>query len=162
MAKEKRPKKPRKHEDALDQGFCTSLRCRQYVLNGSGIQVWDEKKNIFRECVVDTETKDAIDTYLKADWEAKPHYPNKLFYFSAKTANRIIKKWFKAADISPEKAHWHTLRHTYVTQSLDRDIPLGCICEQTGDSPNTVIRVYGRPSIDKRREMAESKGKYWE
>jgi hypothetical protein len=47
MAKEKRPKKPRKHEDALDQGFCTSLRCRQYVLNGSGIQVWDEKKNTF-------------------------------------------------------------------------------------------------------------------
>jgi hypothetical protein len=26
-----------------------------------------------------------------------------------------------------------------------------------GDSPNTVIRVYGRPSIDARREMLERK-----
>lgn len=38
-------KKPRKHEDALDQGFCTASRCRQFVLNGSGNQVYDEKKS---------------------------------------------------------------------------------------------------------------------
>lgn len=47
MARQKKPKKPRKHEDALEQGFCTGHRCRQFVLSGDGIQVWDEKKNTF-------------------------------------------------------------------------------------------------------------------
>ena len=41
----KRLKKPRNHEAALDQGFCTAPRCRKYVLNGDGNQVFDQKKS---------------------------------------------------------------------------------------------------------------------
>jgi hypothetical protein len=39
--------KPKKHDDALEAGFCTAPRCRQFVLYGDGIQVWDEKRNVF-------------------------------------------------------------------------------------------------------------------
>jgi integrase len=125
------------------------------------IKIWDEKKNRFREVVIDRETKTFLDEYLKTYWKPKKHYPHTLFYFTSKTANRILKRWCGVARIPTEKAHWHTLRHTYVIQSLDVGVPLNHICEQTGDSANTVIRVYGRPSIDSRRKTMEKIGVYW-
>ena len=84
-----------------------------------------------------------------------------MFYFSTRTANRVLKRWCKVAEIPDEKAHWHVLRHTYVVQSLRAGVPVNEICEQTGDSITTVIRTYGRPSIDDRRETLERKGCYW-
>lgn len=125
------------------------------------IILWDEKKNKFRDAVVDSETMMAIREYLTNHWKAKPYHTHKLFYFSYKTANRIVKRWFAAASIPKEKAHWHVLRHTYVVQSLEAGVPINHICEQTGDSPNTVIKVYGRPSIDARCQTMNTRGAYW-
>jgi len=125
------------------------------------IKLWDEKNDRYREAVIDSETKSMLDDYLKAEWEPKKHYPHMLFYFSEKTANRIVKRWFKPAGIPDDKAQWHTLRHTYVVQSLDAGVPLNHICEQTGDSPNTIVQIYGRPSTDSRKGMLERIGAYW-
>jgi len=125
------------------------------------ITLWDEKKDTFREAVIDDETRGLLDGYLETEWEAKPHRPHLLFYFSCKTANRIVKRWFTEAGIPKEKAHWHALRHTYVVHSLEAGVPLNHICGQTGDSPNTIIKVYGWPSIDSRRQMMNAKGTYW-
>lgn len=136
-----------------------SIRLRN--VSSDRIMIWDEKKDRYRECVIDSETRGMLDEYLRTAWRPKKHYPHSLFYFSEKTANRIVKKWFAKAGIPEDKAHWHTLRHTYVVQSLDAGVPLNHICEQTGDSPNTVIQIYGRPSIDSRRGMLERLGAYW-
>lgn len=125
------------------------------------VTLWDEKKNVHRECVIDETTRALLEDYLKDGWEPEPHVPHQLFYFTYKTANRILKHWCAQVGIPKEKAHWHTLRHTYVVQSLDAGVPLNHVCEQTGDSPMTVIRIYGKPSIDSRRKMIESKGAYW-
>lgn len=125
------------------------------------IDLWDEKKDTLRKAVIDFETKAMIENYLLSEaWTPKPYVPHQLFYFSTKTANRILKRWCKEANIPDEKAHWHTLRHTYVVQSLEQGVPLNHICEQTGDSPMTIIRIYGRPSTDMRRSMLE-KNAYW-
>ena len=125
------------------------------------IQLWDEKKDCYRDVVLDSETFELLMDYMEKDWKPKPHVPHTVFYFTDKTANRIIKRWCKMAEIPDEKAHWHTLRHTYVVQSLDAGVPLNHVCEQTGDSPNTIIRIYGRPSIDSRQAMLEKTGAYW-
>ena len=120
-----------------------------------------KKQSRLRECVIDSDTRALLDDYLRASWEdERPRKPKLLFYFSYKTANRVVKRWFKAAAIPDDKAHWHTLRHTYVVQSLEAGVPLNHVCEQTGDSPETVIKVYGRPSIDARRQMIERTA-YW-
>ena len=119
------------------------------------IKIWDEKKNVFRDVVIDSATRALLNDYLKDGWDPKPHVKHRLFYFSTKTANRILKRYCKSANIPDEKAHWHTLRHTYVVQSLDAGIPLNHIVEQTGDSPMTIIKIYGRPSIDSRLQMIE-------
>lgn len=136
-----------------------SLRVKN--ISPDRVKLWDEKKDRYREAVMDSATRVMLEEFLRDEWSPKPHYPHKLFYFTEKTANRIVKRWFKAAGIPDEKAHWHTLRHTYVVQSLDSGVPLNHVCEQTGDSPNTIVRVYGRPSIDLRRAMLDRIGTYW-
>lgn len=125
------------------------------------IRIWDEKKNVYRECVIDSETRELLEDYLKTDWAAEPHIPHQLFYFSTKTANRIFKKWCSEAKIPDEKAHWHVLRHSYVIYSLESGVPINHVCAQTGDSPTTIIRIYGVPSIDARKQMIETRGAYW-
>lgn len=125
------------------------------------IKLWDEKKDVFRYSVIDRETVGMLSHYLAYEWKPKPHVPHQLFYFGTKTANRILKGWFKEAKLPPEKAHWHTLRHTNIVQSLDAGVPINHVCAQTGDSPTTVIEVYGAPSIDSRIDMLEKKGVYW-
>jgi len=125
------------------------------------IKLWDEKKNRFRDAVIDSETQELLEQYIKDGWEAKPHVPHQLFYFSTKTANRIFKRYCTKAQIPKDKQHWHVLRHSYVLHSLEAGVPMNHICEQTGDSPVTLIRVYGQPSIDARREMIGGKGAFW-
>jgi integrase len=125
------------------------------------IKLWDEKKNVYREAVIDPDTRELIAIYLEGHWKPAPHVSHQLFYFSTKTANRILQQWCKVANIPPEKAHWHTLRHTYVVQSLDAGVPMNHVCAQTGDSATTIVSIYGVPSIDMRRQMIETKGAYW-
>lgn len=125
------------------------------------IKLWDEKKNLFREAVIDSETKALLDEYLKSDWKPQPHVAHQLFYFSTKTANRILKRWCKKAGIPTEKSHFHVLRHSYVIHSLEAGVPINHVCAQTGDSATTIVNEYGKPSIDARKQMLESKGLYW-
>lgn len=125
------------------------------------IKLWDEKKNLFRDAVIDSETKQLLDEYLKTDWKPMPHVGHQLFYFSTKTANRILKRWCKQVGIPKDKAHYHVLRHSYVIHSLEAGVPINHVCEQTGDSPTTIVLEYGRPSIDARKQMLETKGLYW-
>jgi hypothetical protein len=52
-------KKPRKHQDALEAGFCTAKKCRQYILSGQGNQIvignvlhrfcWKDWQKLFEE-----------------------------------------------------------------------------------------------------------------
>lgn len=120
------------------------------------IKIWDEKKNVFRDVVIDSATRALLKDFLDDGWEPRPHVKHRLFYFSTKTANRILKRYCKAANIPDDKAHWHILRHTYVMQSMDDGIPINHIAEQTGDSFQTLYEVYGKhPSIDSRLLMIE-------
>jgi len=120
------------------------------------IKIWDEKKNLFRDVVIDSATRALLNDFIEDGWEPKPHVKHRLFYFSTKTANRVLKKYCKKAGIPDDKAHWHTLRHTYVMRSLDEGVPINHIVEQTGDSPSTIIAIYGRPSIDDRLRVIEN------
>jgi len=132
------------------------------------IKLWDEKKNVYRDVIIDSDTRGLLDLYLKRTW-AERHRKGqvddrhqRLFYMSAKTANRILKHWFEVAKVPGEKAHWHTLRHTYVYQSLEAGVPISHLCAQTGDSVTVLINDYGMPTIDSRIEVMEDRGRYWE
>ena len=125
------------------------------------IRIWDEKKDEYRDCVIDAGTRKLLDDYLGNDWTAKKHFRHQVFYFSTKTANRIFKKWCSETKLPGEKAHFHTLRHTYIIQSLDAGVPINHIVEQTGNTISTIMQHYGTPSIDSRKDMMQDRGVYW-
>ena len=132
------------------------------------LKIHDIKKKEYRDVVIDSETRELLGRYLKSEWEPRHRRGQKadrherLFYLSPKSINRIVKHWFKVAKIPDEKAHWHTLRHTYIYQSLEAGVPISHLCAQTGDSILVLIRDYGTPTIDSRNEVMEKRGRYWE
>ena len=151
----------------IQLGLVTGCRVSEVVgirlghIKDGVIKVYDHKKDRYREVVIDPETAGLISEYLAYGWKAEGYGPRLLFYFGTRTANRKLRKYCNESNIPPEKAHWHTLRHTYVVQSLEAGVPLNHITEQTGDSPTTIISIYGKPSTDSRRQMIGSKGAYW-
>jgi len=130
-------------------------------IDGRVIQIYDEKKDEPRQCVIDSDTQAVLDVYLKE------HYVHRrgvrkdmalLFDFSEKTANRKIKAAFARAKVSKDVPwRWHSVRHTYVRRVLDQmqDRGIQFICEQTGDTPQTILTYYGVPSIDDRLKVAD-------
>ena len=137
------------------------LSVRLINIDGRVVKIWDEKKDEYRHVVTDKATEAALTTYLDTHYKP-PRGVRKdfqtLFNMSAKTVNRRIKKWFEVADVSKDVPwRWHTLRHTYVRRMLDnlKDTSIQFICEQTGDSPETILRYYGVPSIEERLRVAE-------
>ena len=117
------------------------------------IKIWDEKKDLWREWVITKPVLQSIKMYLNS----RSNQTKELFTFSYKTANRRLKKWCREAGIPPEKAHWHTLRHTYIIQSrlMQRDIK--AVQQQTGDSLLTLLRIYSNLSIPDRVKISEEK-----
>lgn len=127
------------------------------------VQIWDEKKDKHRLVVWDPETDIQLRAYMKNDLLPEPHTRKdhrRLFPICGRTVNNYLKGIFTRAGISLSLAHWHILRHTYVVQSLERGVPINHIVAQTGDSPVTILRVYGMPSIESRQEMIDKKA-YW-
>jgi integrase len=117
------------------------------------IKIWDEKKDKWRDIVITKWTCQLIRMYLNERKKASP----KLFPFSYKTANRRLKKWCKVARISEDKAHWHTLRHTYIVQSKMKGRDIKVVQQQTDDSLLTLLRIYSNLSIEDRAKISEEK-----
>ena len=138
----------------------TSLRIRN--IRGRLIKIWDEKKDEYRICVVDEGTASLLQDYLATDYTVPSGYRRdhqRLFYFSNRTANRKIKAAFAEIGVPDDVPHrWHTLRHTYMRMTLDRigtPEAIQIVSEQTGDSPATILGIYGIPSLEERLKMAE-------
>ena len=117
------------------------------------IKIWDEKKDQWREWVVTKPTMQLIRMYLNSRQKKDP----RLFPFSYKTANRRLKRWCEVAEIPKEKAHWHTLRHTYIVQSRLRGRDIKAVQQQTGDSLLTLLRIYSNLSNEDRIKISESR-----
>lgn len=138
----------------------TSLLVRN--IKGQEIKIWDEKKDDYRTVFIDSRTSADVGIYLLDHYEAPVGVrkrDRRLFYVSDRTINRRVKAMFKAAEIPEDVPYrWHTLRHTYVRRmfSLLQDNALQFICEQTGDSPATILGYYGIPSFDERRKVADN------
>ena len=138
-----------------------SIRLKR--IRGQVIKIWDEKKDEFRYCVIDIVTFEFLQEYLRSHYSVPQGFKRehqRIFYFGARTANRRLKKAFLDVDIPKDDVvpwRWHTLRHTYIRRMLDsmKDRGIQFICEQTGDSPATILGHYAIPSIDERVEVAD-------
>ena len=80
----------------------------------------------------------------------------KLFPFSEKTANRILKKWCKKIGFPYAKlvgSHW--LRHTYIRLSQKAGRNIKSVQQNTGDTIETILGWYSDLSKEDLKEEME-------
>ena len=70
-----------------------------------------------------------------------------------------VTKAFQEVGITKDviRPRWHVLRHSYIKHVLSemKDRGLQIAVAQTGDTPETILRHYGIPSLDERLEVAD-------
>lgn len=117
------------------------------------IKIWDEKKNKEREIIAPKSMLQMIKTVLAK----RINSGSRLFDFTYKTANRKVKKWCLRAGIPGEKAHWHTLRHSYIVLSRLAKRDFKVVQQNTGDSEVTLLRIYSELTPEERIKETEDK-----
>jgi len=129
------------------------LRVQDIDYDRQVCSVWDEKKDLTRTIIL---PKDALQI-IRMALNARSKVGEYVFPFSYKTANRRFKALCRKAGISPAKAHWHCLRHTFVVRARLAGWDTKAIQQQTGDSELTILRVYSTLTPEERVQIAESK-----
>jgi len=134
-------------------GEVVGLRVQDIAWDRQTCTVWDEKKDMTRTIILPKETLQALRMAINARIKLSEY----VFPFSYKTANRRLKALCRKAGIPPEKAHWHTLRHTFVVRARLAGWDMKAIQQQTGDSELTLLRVYSTLTPEERVTIAEEK-----
>ncbi len=113
--------------------------------------VWDEKKDEWRAVYFPPFVASTLRIYLNARKEKG----RLLFPLSAKTANRIVKRWcgtlgFMYAD----KVSTHWLRHTFIRLSRRAGRDIKFVQQNTGDSLKTILEHYEGLTDEEMKEEA--------
>ncbi len=69
---------------------------------------------------------------------------------------RIIKLCFLATRSGKAKS-WHAVRHTYITLSVEHEIPIKIVVDNTGDKPATILEYYTKLSVPFIRKSIEER-----
>jgi len=82
----------------------------------------------------------------------------RLFPFSDKTANRILKKWCKKLEFKfSSKVGTHWLRHTFIRLSRKAGRDIKAVQQNTGDTIKTLLEWYSDLSSEDMRDEIEGK-----
>lgn len=125
-------------------------------VDGNFIKLYDYKKNDWRAIVISDNLRDKIIDYL-SNTTAPKRGPRKMYPVSEKTINNWLKDIFNNAGLPSSKAHWHTFRHTFVSRCRLLGYDIAYAVAQTGDSPATILRYYGTPTLDERLNIIREK-----
>lgn len=119
------------------------------------VSIWDEKKDKYRKVYV----PETVLSSLKRSWnERKDKISPKFFDMSSKTIERIIQRW--TGKILSKSKSWHCVRHTYISQSFEMNIPISIVIENTGDKPATILQYYTKLSPSFIKEQINEKQLY--
>ena len=141
-------------------GFYSGMRISEIIsieeisLNeGEGrIHIWDEKKDRYRDVYVPGIVFSILKRYINSMTTRKDP---RLFNFSKKTAERKIQGWTKK--VLGKTKSWHAVRHTYISLSVERELPMEIVISNTGDTPATILQYYSRPSREWMIQKIEDK-----
>lgn len=129
-------------------GFYSGVRVSELAFdynsvawNEGFVNIWDEKKDRYRKVYVPESVLDALRRYWNGRRDRKDP---RFFGMSAKTVERVIQGW--TAEVLNRMKSWHCVRHTYITQSFESNIPISIVIENTGDKPATILQYYTKLS----------------
>jgi integrase len=140
-------------------GFSSGIRVGELQFDynaiswGEGfVNIWDEKKNRYRRVYL----AENILNSLKRFWNERGDKRKPRFFdFSTKTAERKIQQWTKK--VLDKSKSWHCVRHTYITLSFEKQIPISVVIENTGDKPVTILQYYTKLSPTFIKEQINTK-----
>jgi integrase len=144
-------------ETGLRRSEIVSIQTANIDYERQVLQVYDQKKDQWRSVVFPRYVGSYLKMYLRARQRRSPL----LFPFSARTANRKLKRWCQTADIRLD-AHgqtmvsFHWLRHTFIRRSKMAGRNIKVVQQNTGDTVETILKYYRDLSIeDRARELDE-------
>jgi hypothetical protein len=73
---------------------------------------------------------------------------------SKKTIERRIQFWTEK--ILGKKRSWHAVRHTYITISILKNVPLRVICDNTGDTERVILKYYNKIPPQRKKEIVNA------
>ncbi len=117
---------------------------------------YDHKKDKWRYIYFPEFVRSQIKMWLKQR-QIEDIKDKRLFPFSDKTANRIIKKWCKKIEFPYSKqvsSHW--CRHTFIRLSRKAGRDIKAVQQNTGDTIKTILEWYSDLSME---DMQEEIGK---
>ena len=124
-------------------GFSSGVRVSEVMFDHTAINqaegyvvIWDAKKHVPRKIYL----PDSVITALLRHWNETDKRSPKLFNISTKTAERIIQYW--TSKVLNKRKSWHCVRHTYITLSAMKYIPISIVIANTGDRPSTILQYY--------------------
>ncbi len=124
-------------------GFNSGLRVSEVMFDYTAINaiegyiiVWDAKKHVPRKVYL----SESVITALVRYWNSVKQKSPKLFDVSTKTVERIIQYWTEK--VLNKRKSWHCVRHTYITLSAMKQIPISIVIQNTGDRPATILQYY--------------------
>lgn len=118
------------------------------------IKVYDHKKDAWRDIYFPENLKSTLNKW-RLDCQKQDIKDKRIFPFSSKTANRILKHWCdKLGYKYANKVSSHWLRHTFIRLSRRAGRDMIAVRQNTGDTTNTILNWYeGYSSEDMRREI---------
>ncbi len=121
------------------------------------VEIYDEKKNCYRDCVISEMTATALHRFVEKHRARRgySHEKQLVFYECERTVNNWLKEIFAVAKIPLEKAHWHTLRHTFIRRAMPK-WGIKAVEQQTGDSATTLLKYYSELTTDDRLKLIDS------
>jgi integrase len=140
-------------------GFSSGVRVGELAFDYNAISeeegfvnIWDEKKNRYRRIYLAENVLNSLKRFWNERGDKKvPRF----FDFSSKTAERKIQLWTKTLLDKPKS--WHCVRHTYITLSFEKQIPISVVIENTGDKPATILQYYTKLSPTFIKEQINTK-----
>lgn len=123
--------------------------CRTYT--------YDCKKDVWRYVYFPQFVKSQLKMWLKQR-QMQDIKDKRLFNFSEKTANRIIKSWAKRIEFPFYKfvsSHW--CRHTFIRLSRKSGRDIKAVQQNTGDTIKTLLEWYSDLSMDDMRQEIEKR-----
>jgi len=118
---------------------------------------YDHKKDTWRYVYWPEKVKSVLKMWLKQR-QAEDIKDKRLFPFSEKTANRILKRWALKLNIANSRlvsSHW--CRHTFIRLSRKAGRDIKAVQQNTGDTVKTILDWYSDLSSDDMREQVEGK-----
>ncbi len=121
-------------------------------LKDNQVYVYDKKKDKWRWVIFPDTINGAIKMWLKQR-QIEDIKDKKLFPFSEKTANRIIKKWCERIGFPLYRevsSHW--CRHTYIRLSQKAGRNIKIVQQNTGDKIETILEWYSDMTMEDRKK----------